>query len=124
MTQFPKSFSEVVIVRDNHPTLTGGDVLHRMEAEHGHVSLCADWLVVPRPAKGVTRIPNHGQVVLISDFEESLNVCWVAAVVHRNNSFGRGSDLFANCIRIECSTIWVDISEHRRRPTVGCHMCR
>jgi hypothetical protein len=31
-------FGEVRVIGDHHSTLTGGDVLNRMEAEYGHVS--------------------------------------------------------------------------------------
>lgn len=77
-----------VVVGDDHSALASGDIFDWVEVEDGHISPGPDRLVAVGDAEVTAGIPDHCQVVLVSDGQLLPDVRRVAGIVHRNQAGG------------------------------------
>ena len=79
---------ELRIVGRDHAAFSGGDVLHRMKTEDGHVRQAAHPTAFVLGAQGMAGIFDHDQPVALGQFKNRLQVGGMAGIVHGQNGPG------------------------------------
>src|SRR5690606_40261419 len=65
--------------------------------------------------RSLTGILDHGQIVLVRDFHYPLHIARHAKYVNGHDGFGVGGDLPLYVVRIQLVSVWLHISQHRKR---------
>ena len=78
-----QGFSEVGAVGGDHATFPGGDVLHRVEAEDGHVRDAAHAAAAVFGAESMAGVFDHDQAMPIGEFQDRVQIGGMAGVVDR-----------------------------------------
>ncbi len=88
--QVPLQFG---IIGGDDPALAGGDDLHRVKAEHGHlrVPAAADFVALKRPADGVRRVLDDGEAIARGQPADDVHAAGLPGEVHRDDHLGHAS---------------------------------
>ena len=87
--------------------------LRRVEAERGHVARVKDALAVHLHAKGVGRVIDNLQAVLVGYVLYSLRITRLAIAMNRHDGRGPRSYRSLDAVRVDAAVRRVDVHEHR-----------
>ncbi len=93
--------------------LEGGEHLGGMEAQDGEVAMLEQAFTLVLDAKGMRRVINDLQVVVVGNGLNSLNVAGVAVHMDRQNGSGLWSDGGFDLVWVDVQCLGVNIHEHR-----------
>ncbi len=99
------------VVHDQHPTLTGGQGLDRIEGKGADGPEGPQVLTSDKSPGGLGRIFNNRQVVPAGDFQNRLNIRLGSQHMHRNDGPGPGGNFLFQVLRIHIQGV-VDFGEH------------
>src|SRR2546430_8326129 len=124
VTKTAQSLGESRVAGRDHSAFTGGDVLDRMTAEHGHIGNAAYATPSILSSEGVTRILNHRQSVALRYLPDRIQIGGMSRIIHRKNGSRprRNSRLYLIGIQIEC--VRRNVGKNRMRALIQNTVCR
>src|SRR5581483_1644097 len=104
---------EVRAIGCDHTSFTGREMLHRVEAEGGHVSDRSDWASAEFGPESVAGILDDDQPVAVSQIQNGVVIGWVPGIVNRYDHASVPADSPGDLIGIDIQRVAADIGEDR-----------
>ena len=102
----------LLVVHHEGSAFEGVIDLGSVEAEGGHVASCQNALAIDLDTKGMGRIVDDLQAILVGDGLDGIHIHRLAVAVHGHNGSGLGRDGGLNLLRVYAAGLLLNIHEH------------